>query len=312
MNAIKADLSVNILMATYNGELYLDEQIATIYNQDISNLNLIVSDDGSSDKTSLILDKWKAKWNKGKFITLSGPGRGYSENFRSLLSQSDIDADYTAFCDQDDVWHEGKLRVAIKAIESCEGERPGLYCSRTRLIDEAGAPVGFSPKFRRPPSFKNAIVQSIGGGNTMVLNKAAVELAAESARRTGFVSHDWWCYMLVAGAGGMVIYDPTPHIGYRQHAANLIGKNTGVLARVKRIKRLLEGQLGKWNDQNMAALQACDDLLTDEARRVIMEYSNIRSRNLKERIASLRRSGLYRQSKLGTVALFVSVILGKL
>lgn len=102
MNAIKADLSVNILMATYNGELYLDEQISTIYNQDISNLNLIVSDDGSSDKTSLILDRWKAKWNKGKFITLNGPGRGYSENFRSLLSQSDIDADYTAFCDQDD------------------------------------------------------------------------------------------------------------------------------------------------------------------------------------------------------------------
>lgn len=312
MNATKAAPSVNILMATYNGELYLDEQISTIYNQDIINLNLIVSDDGSSDKTNLILDEWKAKWDKGKFIILSGPRQGYSENFRSLLFRSSIDADYTAFCDQDDVWHEGKLRVAIKAIEGCGEKRPGLYCSRTLLIDEAGAPVGFSPEFRRPPSFKNAIVQSIGGGNTMVLNKAAFDLAAESARRTSFVSHDWWCYMLVAGAGGSVVYDSVPHIGYRQHAANLIGKNTGTLARVRRIRRLLEGQLGKWNDQNLAALQACDDLFTDEARHVIMEYSNVRSRNLKERVASLRRSGLYRQSKLGTIALFVSVILGKL
>ncbi len=180
------------------------------------------------------------------------------------------------------------------------------------LVNEVGAPIGLSPEFRRPPSFKNAIVQSIGGGNTMVLNKTAFELAAESARRTGFVSHDWWCYMLITGAGGLVVYDPNPHIGYRQHATNLIGKNTGTLARVKRIKRLLEGRLGKWNDQNLAALQACEDLLTDEARHVIMEFSNIRSKNLKVRIASLHRSGLYRQSKLGTIALLVSVILGKL
>lgn len=312
MKVKKTDPSVNILMATYNGESYLDEQLTTVYNQDIRNLNIIVSDDESVDRTNLILNKWKLKWNKGKFIILSGPRRGYSENFRSLLCRSNIDADYTAFCDQDDVWHERKLSVAIEAIEGCGKARPGLYCSRTMLVNEVGAPVGLSPEFRRPPSFKNAIVQSIGGGNTMVLNKTAFELAAESARRTGFVSHDWWCYMLVTGAGGLVVYDPIPHIGYRQHAANLIGKNTGALARVKRVKRLLEGRLGKWNDQNLAALQACDDLLTDEARHVIMEFSNIRSKNLKVRIASLHRSRLYRQSKLGTIALLVSVILGKL
>lgn len=312
MKNTKTDPSVNILMATYNGELYLDEQLTTIYNQDIRNINVIISDDGSCDKTNLILNKWKFYWKKGNFIILDGPRCGYSENFRSLLYRADINANYTAFCDQDDVWHENKLSVAINALEKCGESLPGLYCSRTMLINEAGAAVGFSPKFGRPTSFSNAIVQSIGGGNTMVLNKAAFELAAESARRTSFVSHDWWCYMLITGTGGKVLYDATPHIGYRQHAANLIGKNTGAVARIKRIKRLFEGQLKGWNDQNIAALRSCDDLLTDEARRIIIEFSSTRSKSLRERIVSFHRSGLYRQSRMGTIALLASVILGKL
>ena len=85
-----------------------------------------------------------------------------------------------------------------------------------------------SPLFRRPPSFRNALVQSLAGGNTMVLNRPARDLVALASRRARFVSHDWWAYLLVTGAGGAVHYSAKPLVRYRQHAHNLVGANTSL------------------------------------------------------------------------------------
>jgi hypothetical protein len=77
-------------------------------------------------------------------------------------------------------------------------------------------------------------VQSIAGGNTMVFNPAAKALL-EAAGSLNVISHDWWLYILVMAAGGKVYYDPTPYIYYRQHPAALIGGNTSLSAKLKRM-----------------------------------------------------------------------------
>ena len=102
-------------------------------------------------------------------------------------------------------------------FRSSADDVPALFCSRTRIITAEGEPAGFSPLFSKKPSFRNAIVQSIAGGNTMVMNRAARDIMLEASRRTGFVSHDWWCYLILTGVGGIVHYSPTAKIGYRQH-----------------------------------------------------------------------------------------------
>ena len=109
-----------------------------------------------------------------------------------------------------------------------DGSLPLLFCSRTLTITESGTPVGMSPLFRRTPSFRNALVQSLAGGNTMVLNRAARDIVALASRRARFVSHDWWAYLLVTGAGGVVHYSAKPLVRYRQHAQNLVGANTSL------------------------------------------------------------------------------------
>ena len=91
-------------------------------------------------------------------------------------------------------------------------------------IDERS--YGLSPLFTRPPAFQNALVQSLGGGNTMVFNRAAKKILQEAAA-IDVVLHDWWVYQLVSAAGGMVHYDPRPMLKYRQHSDNLIGSNLG-------------------------------------------------------------------------------------
>jgi glycosyltransferase involved in cell wall biosynthesis len=300
---VKEARRIGILLATYNGDRFLEQQLSSLSAQEWRNVDIWASDDGSTDGTLEKLHRWQRKWNKGDFHVVSGPRAGFVENFRSLLSSRTVDTDFVAFCDQDDVWDPDKLASAINLLSRHGQHRPALYCSRTRLVNEEGHPMGLSPLFKRRPAFRNAIVQSIGGGNTQVMNRAAFSMLSESARRTTFVTHDWWSYILVSGAGGAVCYDPIPHVAYRQHGGNLIGHNMGLRAKARRLRLLLEQRFAKWNSINLAALALCDDLLDEESRQVVREFRRIRCLSFPANLIALRRLGLFRQTWQGNIAL---------
>jgi glycosyltransferase involved in cell wall biosynthesis len=300
-----------VLLATYNGARFLDAQLRSVIAQDWPAIDVFASDDSSSDGTPELLLSWQKIWNKGAFSITTGPRLGFAGNFRKLLADSDVDADYVAFCDQDDIWLSPKTRVAVAAIDE-HGSRPALYCARTTITDADDREVSLSTLFRRTPDFANALVQSIGGGNTMVMNRPAYELLREAARRTGFVSHDWFAYLIIAGAGGKVIYSETPHVRYRQHDANLIGSNLGLQARINRARFALSGRYIGWNNLNMSALAACRDLLTPDSAAKFDHFCRARDGNLPQRIVNLWRSGVYRQTTIGQLSLYLAGLLGKL
>lgn len=300
-----------VLMATFNGAQFIDEQLRSVEQQSWAKIDVWASDDGSSDATQSALARWAAYWSKGSFTRTKGPGAGFAANFRALLTNPEVDADYVAFCDQDDIWLTDKTEAAVAELAR-HGSRPALYCARTIVTDAEGQELYRSPLFRKAPNFANALVQSIGGGNTMVMNRAAHELVREAATRTGFVSHDWFCYLIVAGAGGHVSYDETPHVRYRQHEQNLVGSNQGWGARWNRVHAAFSGRFTRWNDDNVAALEACRDLLTPSATEILDRFRNARTAPLPDRLISLRRSGVYRQTALGQVSLYAAGLLGKL
>lgn len=306
-----SDARVAVLLATRNGGRYLDTQLKSVAAQAVGHIDVYASDDASSDGTRAILAAWQGHWQKGRFDVLAGPAQGFAENFRGLMLARHAEADYFAYCDQDDIWDADKLTVAINVLAPF-GDRAGLYCSRTRLVDTQGRTLGYSPLFSREPHFRNAIVQSIAGGNTMVLNKAGFALVAEAARRSAFVSHDWWSYQIVSGTGGRVFYDPVPHIGYRQHNANAVGNNLGFGARIRRIGMALEGRFRGWNETNVASLERCSDLLSDEARATLGAFRTARTASPLRALNLLRESGIYRQTTAGDVSLSVATLLGKL
>lgn len=300
-----------VLMATRNGAQYLDAQLRSVAEQDWEAIDIWASDDGSTDTTPAALAAWASRWEKGRFTISSGPQRGFAANFRSLLADPGIDADYLAFCDQDDLWLPGKIGAAVAALAQ-QGSRPAMYCARTILTDADGSEIGLSPLFRRTPDFNNAIVQSIAGGNTIVFNRAAHELLREAARRTDFVSHDWFCYLIISGAGGKVIYSDIPHVRYRQHEANLVGANTGWQARLSRLKSALGGRFADWNDHNLRALEACRDLLTPDALTTLDRFSAARRGGIAGRLVRLWRSGVHRQTMFEQFLLYLAGMLGKL
>lgn len=297
---------VAIWLATKNGEAFLDEQLRSLAAQTHPSIDIWASDDGSTDGTLAILSDWQSRWSRGAFRICGGPGDGFAENFRSLISNQ-ADADFFACCDQDDLWEPHKLEAALAWMRSQDGSLPLLFCSRTLTISESGAPIGMSPLFRRKPSFRNALVQSLAGGNTMVLNRTARDIVALASRRARFVSHDWWMYQLVTGAGGIVRYSPEPLVRYRQHAQNLVGANTSWRARLGRLRLLLGGQFIEWNELNLAGLEKNRDLLTPDAMEAMELFARARKSDLLSRIASLRKSGVYRQTPQGTLALWAAL-----
>jgi glycosyltransferase involved in cell wall biosynthesis len=302
---------VAILMCTKDGATFIDDQLKSIAGQTHENWILIISDDGSKDETIAKLEKF-ADLHRPKITIRKGPGKGVCANFLSLANDPTIDADYFAFSDQDDVWRADKLRRALAWLASVPADVPGMYCGRTELMSMGEQSYGFSPLFRRPSAFQNALVQSLGGGNTMVFNRAAKRIL-ELAATTTVVLHDWWVYQLVSAAGGTIQYDSQPMLKYRQHSDNLIGSNIGWRAGLVRLRMMLSGRFRDWNDANIAALwQLPAHLLQPNNRTTLEIFAKARSGSLPIRLYNLKRSGVYRQTLLGNLGLLAAVILKRL
>jgi glycosyltransferase involved in cell wall biosynthesis len=295
---------VAILMGTCNGARFLGAQLDTIAAQSHRDWRLVASDDGSTDATREILAAFRVEAGPERVEIREGPRRGFAANFLALAGDPGIRADFYAFADQDDLWHPDRLARGLARLRAVP-DRPALYGSRTVLIDEAGRETGRSPRFRAAPSFANALVQSIAGGNTMLFNAAAKRLL-EAAGGLRVVAHDWWAYQLVSGAGGTVIYDPEPTVAYRQHGRNLIGGNRGLRDKAGRLRMLAAGRLAEHTDTNLAALEAAAPLLTPEARAKVALLRRCRRLPVLQRLAALRRLGLYRQTRGDTAMLWLA------
>ena len=227
-----------VLLCTANGEAFLAKQLESIRNQTHRHLRLVISDYGSKDNTLNVIRQFQASHGAPPLELRPGPKAGFSANFMSLACDPLIDAEFYAFSDQDDVWLPEKLSRAIDWLRRSRPRCRRCTAVEPQAIDEQGRGLGLSPLFAKDPSFKNAIVQSLAGGNTIVLNRAARDLVV-SVGLVKVVAHDWWFYQLISGVNGLVLYDPEPTVQYRQHASNIIGSNSGWKARVLRVSGLV-------------------------------------------------------------------------
>lgn len=303
---------VAILLATYNGQAYLQEQLDSIATQTESNWALWASDDGSTDQTIEILNKFATRFPSGQVNVLDGPKTGFANNFLSLIHNPEVIAQHYAYADQDDVWLSDKLERALVFLEKTPTQTPALYCSRTEYVNENLVHIGCSVDQQRPATFSNALVQNIASGNTMVFNQATRSLLVSAGEELKISLHDWWTYLAVAACGGQVCFDRKPSLLYRQHANNVWGKNTGWINRYVRIKKLFEGRFRGWNQEHITALGALNQLVTANNQKIIAAFIQIRQGNLLTRLFYLKKSGLYRQKLLGNLGLWVGAIFHKI
>lgn len=306
------DKKVAVLVCTYNGEKFISKQLDSIISQTHSNWTLYISDDGSTDSTLDILDKYQEKIGQERMVISKGPKKGFAWNFLSILNACPSHFDYYAFSDQDDVWLPEKLSKGIESLNSLTNETAAVHCGRTILIDEKDKCIGYSPIFKKEPSFRNALIQSIAGGNTMMFNNKAKEIIDKTPKYHEVISHDWWIYILITGCGGEVIYDENPLLRYRQHTNNIIGSNLGWKARLRRINGLFDGHFQMWIQKNIDVLSATDIQLSEKNQWVLNEFIEARASSIVGRVFVFGKIRLYRQTFFGTLALYLAILLKKI
>jgi glycosyltransferase involved in cell wall biosynthesis len=301
-----------VIVGFYQGHQYIKRQVQSILAQENVDVNLEIYDDASIPPlflSHLDLDK-----NQTQKVTVNRRAKnlGFQMNFLNVLQKAGNEFDYYAFSDQDDEWYPNRLERAITKIESVKHGQAVLYGARTEAWDAAlKTQLGVSPLFNKRPSFGNALVQSIMGGNTLVMNRACRSLICQANYETIPVSHDWWCYQLVSGAGGTVVYDDWPCLKYRQHAGNVVGSNRGWDARLKRLRRLLSGDFYGWNSQNIAALERNAEFLTPENKNRLREFRRARNGKLLTRLLIPLKYKIARQTTLGQLGLLLGLSLGR-
>ena len=303
---------VAVLLCTMQGQRFLAEQLNSIATQTHPTWEIWASDDGSDDHTHAILEYYQSHWGEDRISIHAGPAVGSTANFLSLTCRADSDADFFAYADQDDIWESDKLERAVAWLQTVPPDVPALYGSRTLLVDARNQHIGYSPLFEQPPSFRNALVQSIAGGNTMVFNRAARDLLRKAGENVEAVTHDWWAYMLVTSCGGRVFYDSHPTVRYRQHGENQFGANVDPVAQLRRARLLLQGRFRGWVDANLKALQRVRHLMTPENQQVLDEFEQARQRWLGARLVGLKRAGIHRQTALGNLGITLAALINRL
>ncbi len=206
---------ISVVLATYNGGLYLAEQMESILLQSYPNTEVIVVDDGSTDNTIEILKDFQNKYSTIK-IFLNDTNLGYVKNFEKGASLAT--GQYIALCDQDDYWHPEKLSKMQAAI----GDYPLIYCDSI-LCDDTLRPIGENISDRvNCRNFNNCLQQVIFCriyGHATLIKKSFLE---KTMPFLAVIPHDWWlCYMATFYGG--IKYLPEPLASYRQHSANIFG-----------------------------------------------------------------------------------------
>tara|TARA_B100000900_G_scaffold416051_1_gene448738 strand:+ start:4854 stop:5774 length:921 start_codon:yes stop_codon:yes gene_type:complete len=301
-------MKVAIILCVKNGEKFLKEQLVSIKNQSFTNFDLHIFYNDSNDNSLQIIKDFISSNENLSVIWYQGNDMHFANNFISGLKQLTFEYDYYSFCDQDDIWLENHLKRSIEKIGSLSAGIASVFCSRTLLIDQRGRKLGKSMYFSKDPSFKNALVQSIAGGNTMVFNKKAFDYICLADESLKIISHDWLLYLIVTASGGKVFYSQQPSVLYRQHAKNKIGSNLGFLNKLKRLKMLLKGDFNKYNIHNFDQLDKFN-FITQENKKIYEQYKKSFKGSFISRFFNIISSGVYRQTAFGQIGLFLNIFI---
>lgn len=268
-------MKVAVLMSTYNGENFLEEQLRSILCQqgDFA-LDLWVRDDGSRDGTPALLETYA---REGKLRWYTGENLKPAKSFLDLLHHCP-GYDYYAFADQDDVWYPDKLQRGIDRLKDCDG--PGIAFSNARLVDGKLQSLGRNV-YKRPPQrdFYSLLIAGNVLGCTMLLNGKMAALVQEKPVPEIINMHDYYLLNLCTLFGGTVAYEETPCMDYRQHGANVVGaKWTKRSALQDRLRRIL---------------QPARVSIATQARTILQHYGDAPEG---EKLAFLRQVADYRRS----------------
>jgi glycosyltransferase involved in cell wall biosynthesis len=297
---------INILMATYNGEKYISEQIDSVLNQTFIDFKLYINDDCSTDNTKEIVKEYVNKYPDKIFFSQNESNSGNAKyNFMNMILEHG-ESDYVMFCDQDDVWMKDKIHISIKEMKKQEQifgkDMPILLHTDLTVVDKNLNII--QPSFEKYADIncsKNAInyllVENVITGCTAMINQALVKMLEEP--KNYYIMHDWYIG-LVASTLGIIKYFSKPTVYYRQHDNNALGAGQKNIIKKASIKLKLAVNKGTQNTvlQAKSFLDEYRSKLEEDVYMTIQMYVNVESINKIKRMSTIIK---YRFFKYGII-----------
>lgn len=331
MNSDSGSEKVEILLATYNGEKYISEQIDSIKQQSYGNWILSINDDGSSDNTVKILESIAKDDQRLILKSLDNKRHDAAGNFLALLVNSE--APYIMFCDQDDVWHEDKIILEMDALKELEKkygkETPLLVFTDSHIVDKDldlinpsfVSTLPFNPK---TITLAQLMIDNVAQGCTMLINRPLVEKILSYQLPNIFGMHDYWA-MVLAAIFGQILFLPTSTMDYRQHELNVCGAAKSTLTARSGIKHvlaqpiILKGWFAKLSDdeKKFAArakkiIDYFSNELNDDDYIMLKRFVDFNSKDIryKEKLSTIRNYELIRnqRSKYSKICQFLGMM----
>jgi len=283
---------VEVLLATHNGRKYIRQFLDSLANQVDVEINLIVSDDNSSDETLQIVTSYTKCFRT--LTILNGPNKGAKDNFAHLIKISN--SDFSAFADQDDIWLPNHLKESLNRLANHTG-KPALAFSKVEEFWESGQSRVW-PNINVNPSLSLLLTENMARGCTTVLNRELMNLLKQS-NFSKIYMHDWWA-ILVAKTCGVVEFINAPGVMYRIHEENVVGTRKPIGERVRFFCFNYFFQ-NDWHPQTQASqlLLQFGSYLTNQDRNFMQTFANLKQESFKRRYKFLYQENLVlRQSRL--------------
>lgn len=288
---------ITVLLAVYNGEKYLKEQIESILNQSVKDIKIVIRDDGSSDGSSEIISSYCSKY-PDKISCIKGAATGAAnKNFAKLLKN--CDSDYIMLCDQDDVWLPKKIEKTLDAMRKAESDGKKAILVHTDLKVVNQELVEISPSFfkfqkliQNNVTLPKLLVQNYVTGCTIMINRALKEKCGEISDKC--IMHDWWLALVAVLFGEIVCIEEATML-YRQHSDNQVGAKASYgMAYIKRKLSTLNKVKENYNAtyvQAAAILERYGDSLYSDQRKALETYCEIPKMCKLKKIRTINKFG---------------------
>ena len=299
---------VEIVMATYNGEKYIKEQLDSLLSQSYPDLLVDVCDDGSTDDTVSIVKEYEKKDRRVRLFE-NKTNQGYIRNFMSGIVR--CDSPYIMLCDQDDIWNRDKVELTLEKMKQMERENPEkpvlVFTDAMNFDSSTGKKLGrfheMSHLNVKKVDTAHLFMENKCIGCTIMMNRVILPYLRELPEEIRV--HDWWL-ALICSHFGKVVYVDKMTLHYRQHSDNMIGTSSFFQYVAKRIRHIKEQKeaLRATFAQGTAFYRMFGGQITDpERKKCAYEFAKMSENNaVKRRFLALRygflKSGLVRNLAL--------------
>lgn len=295
------------MLAVYNGERYLKEQIDSILGQSVKDIKIVIRNDGSIDNSADIIDYYCKEYPDVISCVGGTPTGSAKQNFAKLLEN--CDSDYIMFCDQDDVWLPQKIETTLEAMQKAEGSSkiPILVHTDLKVVDQnlniiSPSFFEFQKLIQNNITLPKLLVQNYVTGCTVMINRALKEKCGSIS--TDCIMHDWWLALISVLFGKLVCVAESTML-YRQHSNNQVGAKASYgIDFIKRKLATLDKVRENYNAtyiQAKALLDCYGSILTEEQKRIIDLYCQIPQMRKFKKIRTMQKYGFKKCTRLRVI-----------